>query len=91
MGTEWKLGHGVSIEGRDGDCLAGKEGSGQHWRIMARSQGGEPRPPGKPCSLAKLDLDFSLPSLKSSQEVWGRGEPLSPVLNAWEGEEGPQQ
>lgn len=55
------------------------------------SRGVEPQTPGKVQQSRKAGFRFSFSSLTSSQEVWGRGEPLSPGLNAREGEEGRQQ
>lgn len=64
-------------------------GDGQHWRITPRSWDCAPLTPGKAQQSRKAGLRVSS-SLKSSQEVWGRGEPLAPVLSAREGEEEPQ-
>ncbi|XP_023392419.1 transmembrane protein 26 [Pteropus vampyrus] len=67
------------------------EGDGQRWRITPRSTGVEPETPGKAQQSRKAGFRFSFSSLTSSQEVWGRGETLSPGLNAREGEERRQQ
>lgn len=86
-GSSWGPHGGLGREAGSWDW----EGDGQRWRITPRSPGVEPQTPGKVQQSRKAGFRFSFSSLTSSQEVWGRGEPLSPGLNAREGEEGRQQ
>lgn len=86
-GSSWGPHGGLGREAGSWDW----EGDGQRWRITPRSRGVEPQTPGKVQQSRKAGFRFSFSSLTSSQEVWGRGEPLSPGLNAREGEEGRQQ
>lgn len=86
-GSSWGPHGGLGREAGSWDW----EADGQRWRITPRSPGVEPQTPGKVQQSRKAGFRFSFSSLTSSQEVWGRGETLSPGLNAREGEEGRQQ
>lgn len=63
----------------------------RRWAAPGNNAPGDPggAAPELPSSLDRLGLDS--PLFESCQEVWGRGEPLSPILPAPEAEEGRQQ